>query len=113
MHEMSLAEGVLQIVEDSARREGFGAVRAVRLEIGELAGVEVDALRFCFDVVARGTLADGARLDIERTPGGAWCMHCAKTVPVAARLDPCPECGTHQLQVCAGTEMRVKDLEVT
>jgi hydrogenase nickel incorporation protein HypA/HybF len=110
---MSLAEGVLQIVEDSARRERFGAVRVVRLEIGELAGVEVDALRFCFDVVARGGVAEGARLEIERTPGAAWCMQCAQTVPVAARLDPCPECGTHQLQVCAGTEMRVKDLEVT
>lgn len=112
MHEMSLAEGVMQIVEDSASREGFSSVRAVRLEIGELAGVEIDALRFCFDVVTRGTVADGARLEIERTSGAAWCMRCAKTVPVAARLDPCPECGTHQLQVCAGTEMRVKDLEV-
>ena len=113
MHEMSLAEGVLQIVEDSARREGFGTVRVVRLEIGELAGVEIDALRLCFDAVARGGIADGARLEIERTPGGAWCRRCAKMVPVAARLDPCPDCGTHQLQVCAGTEMRVRDLEVT
>ena len=74
MHEMSLAEGMLQLVEDGARRNAAGAVKAVWLEIGTLAQVEVDALRFCFDAVTRGTLAQGARLEIVDTPGAAWCM---------------------------------------
>ena len=60
MHEMSLAEGVLQIVEDAARSQGFSQVTAVRLEIGRLSSVEPEALRFCFDVVVRGSLAEGA-----------------------------------------------------
>lgn len=112
MHEMSIAEGVLDIVEETARREGIRAVRAVRLEIGQLAAVETQALRFCFASVVRGSIAEGARLEIEETPGRAWCFRCCASVPLASRVDPCPRCGSSQLQVSGGTQMRVKDLEV-
>lgn len=110
MHEMSIAESVLGIVEETARREGFARVSEVRLEIGRLAAVETEALRFCFDVVMRGSLAEGARLAIDETPGTAWCFDCSKPVAVAARGEPCPACGGAKLQVSGGTEMRVKDL---
>lgn len=110
MHEMSIAESVLGIVEESARREGLRRVKEVRLEIGRLAAVETEALRFCFDAVMRGTVAEGATLAIDETPGTAWCFGCSATVPVEARGDPCPRCGSAQLQVSGGTEMRVKDL---
>jgi hydrogenase nickel incorporation protein HypA/HybF len=111
MHEMSIAEGVLGIVEETARREGLASVRAVRLEIGELAAVEVPALRFCFESVVRGSVAEGARLEIDATPGQAWCFACCAAVPLASRVDACPRCGGARLQVCGGTEMRVKELE--
>ena len=110
MHEMSIAESVLGIVEESARREGFRRVKEVRLEIGRLAAVEQEALRFCFDAVVRGSVAEGAALEIDETPGTAWCFGCSATVPVGARGDLCPQCGGAQLQVNGGTEMRVKDL---
>ena len=110
MHEMSIAESVLGIVEETARREGLARVKEIRLEIGRLAAVEVEALRFCFDVVMRGSLAEGAVLAIDETPGTAWCFACGGTVPLQARGEPCPRCGSAQLQVNGGTEMRVKDL---
>lgn len=110
MHEMSLAEGVRTLIEDAAAADGFGHVRAVVLEIGELAAVEVEALRFCFDAVVRGSLAEGAALAIDETPGTAWCFGCSRSVPVEARGDLCPACGGARLQVNGGTEMRVKDL---
>lgn len=112
MHEMSLAEGMLQLVEDGARRNKAAGVKAVRLEIGELAQVEIDALRFCFDAVTRGSLAEGARLEILQRPGAAWCLPCAERVPLPRRGDPCPRCGSHQLQVVQGEEMRVTEIEV-
>ena len=112
MHEMSLAGGVVQIVEDAARAHGFSRVRVVRLEIGQLAAVEVEALRFCFEAVTRGTVAEGAALEIVTTPGAAWCMLCGKSVEVPALGEPCPLCGGYQLQVTGGTEMRVRDLEI-
>jgi len=112
MHEMALCEGVLQILEDNARTQGYRQVTAVFLEIGGLSGVELEAMRFSFEVVTRGTLADQARLEIVEVPGKAWCMQCSRTVPVKQRFDACPECGSYQLQVTEGDEMKVTQLEV-
>ena len=112
MHEMSLAEGVLQLIEDSAQREHFERATTVWLEIGALAGVEVEAMRFCFDAVTRGSIAEGAQLEIIVVDGTGWCMMCAKTVSVSEAFGTCPNCGSHQIQVTGGTEMRVKELEV-
>lgn len=112
MHEMSIAESVLQIIEDTARAEGCARVKAVWLEIGQLAAVEKESLRFCFDVVARDSIARDARLEIIDTAGQGWCMECARTVAVTSRYEPCPGCGSFQIEVTGGDEMRVKELEV-
>ena len=112
MHEMSLCEGVLQVLEENAHTQGYRKVKTVWLEIGALSGVETEAMRFGFDAVMRGTLAEGATLEIIHKPGSAWCMQCTKTVPVSQRFDACPECGSYQLQVNGGEEMRIKELEV-
>ena len=113
MHEMSLAEGVLQLIEDAARRDRCSKVSTVWLDIGQLSGVEPEALAFCFDAVTRGTVAEGARLEIMTTPGQGWCQACARTVPMTEVFDACPHCGGYPLQVTAGTDMRIKELEVT
>ncbi len=112
MHEMSLAESILEIVEDTARKQGFARVKEVRLEIGALSGVEIEALSFCMDVVLNGSVAEGARVELERVPGTGWCMQCGVSVPLDALYDPCPRCGGYQVQATSGTEMRVKDLLV-
>lgn len=112
MHEMSLCEGVLQIIEDTARQQNYQHVKTVWLEIGGLAGVEVEAMRFCFDAVVKGSIAEGAKLEIIENPGQAWCMQCEKTVDVKRQFDECPDCGGFQLQVTSGDEMQVKEIEV-
>jgi hydrogenase nickel incorporation protein HypA/HybF len=112
MHEMSLCEGVLQVLESEAKKQGFEKVKSVWLEIGDLAGVEIEAMIFSFDAVTRNSLADGAELNIINVPGQAWCMQCSKNVSVKQRFDECPECGSYQLQVTSGDEMRIKELEV-
>ena len=112
MHEMSLCEGVLQILESEAGKQGFNRVKAVWLEIGELSSVEPEAMLFSFDAVTRDSLADGATLNIIRVPGQAWCMQCSKSVNVKQRFDACPDCGSYQLQVTGGDEMKIKELEV-
>ena len=112
MHEMSLAESVLQIIQESAQAQNFQHVRAVTLEIGKLAAVEPDAMRFCFDAVTSGSIAEGARLEIIETPGEGHCAACGKTVAMLEQYDLCPECGSECLQIASGNKMRVKDLEV-
>ncbi len=112
MHEMSLAESVLQLIEDAARKDQFSKVTTVWLEIGQLSGVEPQAMAFCFDAVTRDSVAAGARLEIIELPGIGWCMACAKTVPMTEVFGECPSCGGYQMQVTGGTEMRVKELEI-
>ncbi len=112
MHEMSLAENVLQIIEDAAAEQNFSRVKTVRLEIGQLAGVEAEAMKFCFEAVTRDSIAQGAKLEIIETPGLAHCTHCAMTVHVRTLYDACPQCGKFPLQVTGGNEMRVKELGV-
>lgn len=112
MHEMSLAEGIRSIVTDHARTHGFARVTVLRLEIGRFAGVEKPALEFAFDVVMRGSPAEGARLEMLDLPGHALCYDCMKTVEIADRLDPCPICGGGRLIPQGGDEMRIKDMEV-
>ncbi len=102
MHEMALAASVLEIVEGTARQNGAARVSAVWLEIGALSHVEPEAMRFCFDAVTRGSLADRARLEIVTTPGAAWCMPCGDTVPLAALGEPCPRCGSLPARRVAG-----------
>lgn len=112
MHEMSLCESLLDAISQSARQNGFSRVTRVRLSIGRFAGVEPEALRFSFDVVSRGTLAEGAELVLLEQPGAAWCFDCNETVAIADRLDPCPVCGGVRLRPTSGTDMTIKDLEV-
>lgn len=112
MHEMSICEGILQVMEEQATTRQFERVKCVWLEIGPLAGVELDALRFGFDVVTRNSVAEGAKLEIIEMPGEAWCLQCSKSVPVSQRFDACPDCGSYQLQITGGEELRIKELEV-
>lgn len=112
MHEMALCESVLRILEEEAARQRFERVKAVWLEIGQLSHVEPEAMRFCFEAVTSGTLADGANLEILRPSGEAWCLDCGKPVTIDSRTDPCPECSGFRLQVTGGEDMKIKELEV-
>ena len=112
MHEMSLTEGVLRVLEDQAKTHHFSRVKTLWLEIGELSSVDPEALRFCFEAISAGTLAADARMEIIRLPGQALCMDCGKQVHLIERYASCPECGGEKLQVCGGDEMRIKELEV-
>jgi hydrogenase nickel incorporation protein HypA/HybF len=112
MHEMSLCEGILQIIESEAEKQNFSKVKRVILEVGALSGVEISALEFAFDVVMKGSVAEQATLEIIEQEATAWCMKCAETVTIKQRYDACPQCDSYQLQVSSGDEMRIKELEV-
>ena len=113
MHEMSLCQGILDIIQERAAADRFSRVTKVRLSIGALSHVDPKAISFGFDVTTRETIADGAVLEIDQPPGQAFCMACATTVTIPARGQPCPTCGSHQLMVVGGDELRVDELEVS
>lgn len=112
MHELSLATDILRMVESAAERERFARVASLELEAGVLAGVDVPALRFALEAMAKGTVLEGAALHIQRPEGRALCPACAKEVALAALGDACPHCGSYGLRPTAGTELRVLRLTV-
>ncbi|MBS2018175.1 MAG: hydrogenase maturation nickel metallochaperone HypA [Deltaproteobacteria bacterium] len=110
MHEMALAQSVVDIALAQA---GGAKVRVVRLSIGALSHVDPRALEFGFEVVAKGTDAENAKLEVDRPPGVAWCMGCSRSVEVAAHGEPCSRCGGYHWVLTSGDEMRVVELEVS
>ncbi len=111
MHEMSLMEELLRIAEAEAQDRN-ARVEGIVLEVGRLAGVEVDALRFAFEALQAGTAAEGAVLEIDEPEGQGWCDACERTWPLEARYDPCPRCGAAPLALRAGRELRIKALDL-
>lgn len=112
MHELTLSQGIIDVVCGQAAADGARRVLRVRIAIGALSHVEPDAIEFCFEAVSRGTLAQGAVLEIERPPGRAHCLTCEAEVRVAGRECPCPQCGDHRWVLVGGDELRVVELEV-
>ena len=112
MHELSLSNGMLEIIRKQALEDGFDRVLVVRLEVGALSCVERAALEFCFESVTRGSVAEGARLEILDVAGEAWCWDCENVVPLARRGEACECCGGYRLKVRDGEQVRLAELEV-
>lgn len=112
MHEVSLAEEILRIVESSALATPFSKVKTLTLEIGDLAGVEPEALEFALTHMAPETLLEGALIRLIPVPGSGFCDACAMRVDLEFALSPCPHCGQQPLVDVKGTELRIRDLEV-
>lgn len=112
MHELSICQSLVGIVEDEARRHVFRSVARIRVEVGPFAAIEPDALRFAFDVAAAGTVCAGAALEILAVPGSGWCFECDAAVEIRDRLGRCPACGGSRLTAGDTDTLRIKDLEV-
>jgi len=108
MHELALIQSIVAAV---AERVQPARVDLVRLEIGQLAGVSEQALRFCFDVCTRGTILEGAALEVLGIAGRARCRRCGSEMAMESFLDMCA-CGSTELEVVAGEELRIRNVEV-
>lgn len=109
---MAIAQSLVDLIEDEARKEGFKRVKRVGIKVGALGHVESSALAFCFDAACRGTVADGAHLDMQMVPGTGWCVHCHSSVAIEQRYDLCPACGKSHVDIRTGDELRLTELEV-
>jgi hydrogenase nickel incorporation protein HypA/HybF len=109
MHEMSITQSVVELCEEHAQGR---RVQSVQLLIGALSGVVPESVEFCFEACTKGTLLDGARLEIELVPGAGRCPVCGAAGPIETLFDPCPSCGGFGLELVSGQELRVKELEL-
>ena len=108
MHELSITRSIVAICVENAN----GArVTGVTLEIGKLSGVMAEAVRFCFDICAKDTSLEGATLEVIETPGLARCCNCGGEFALVALFGRCA-CGSADLDVVAGKDLKVKQMEV-
>lgn len=110
MHEAALALELLRTIEQVARANGALRVASARLEVGALTAVEPDALAFAFEVCARGTLAEGCALAVERVRIAISCPACGYAGPAEGL--GCPTCGAPSVHVTAGREFRLVAIDV-
>jgi len=108
MHELGITRSVVAIC---AENSGGAAVKRVRLEIGKLSAIMPDAVRFCFDICAKGTVVEGAALEIVEIEGRARCRDCAIEFSLDKPFGKC-FCGSTDLTQIAGNELNVKQLEI-
>jgi hydrogenase nickel incorporation protein HypA/HybF len=112
MHELSIAEEILHIIESERQRHGFGKVEMVRLRAGALSGVEPQALEFAFEVVREGTCAAQAKLEIEMEPMKLICRQCSFTANDNHGPDACKQCGSLDVEIDATAGVDIVSLEV-
>ncbi len=108
MHELGITRNIVSIVAEHA---GGRQVKRVVLEIGTLAGVMPEAIAFCFDVVAAGTLVEGALLHIRRIEARARCRVCGAEFVQETLLTTCG-CGSNRLERLSGAELNIKEYEI-
>lgn len=112
MHELSLCENILSLLEESAQKEQFTQVLAVHLRVGELSCVETSALLFCFDAIKSNTLAHAAQLVIEKVTAQAQCRACGALISVQTYAHSCSCCQSTALDIIAGEQIQIQFLEV-
>lgn len=112
MHEMGIAQNILDIALAAANKEGATKISRIDIVAGELRGLVPMQLTFCFGIVAQNTIAAGAYLNVEEAPVNARCKDCGNDFPVVEYEYICPKCKSVNVELTGGTELRVKDIEI-
>ncbi len=112
MHELSVTENILAIVEQHAHQSQASHVTDIHIVIGQLASIVDESVQFYWDLISQGTLCEGARLHFERIPARLLCLQCNTEYQIQASLTPCPTCNSYQVKVIAGEEFWIESIEI-
>jgi hydrogenase nickel incorporation protein HypA/HybF len=113
MHEVGIMTEAVRMAVETAQARKAARVHRLRLRVGTMSGAVPDALTFAFDVVCRGTMAEGATLEIETVPAACWCAACAAEFESADFLGECPRCGALSAELRRGRELELAAVEVS
>jgi len=115
MHELPITESILKIVLKHAETNNVRQVVAIHLQVGKLSDLEDEWIQRYFDYLSKGTMAEGAKLKIERMPIMLQCSACSTSYEAeATKLGDivCPNCGQKDSTLLSGREYYIKDMEV-
>jgi hydrogenase nickel incorporation protein HypA/HybF len=112
MHEMSIAQSLIAILEEEMEQHGARSLKSVRLHIGQMSAIVPDALSFCFQVITEGTPLEGARLDMEMIPLRGFCRDCGQEFEVKDYAFVCPACAGTGVESISGQDLSIVEMEV-
>lgn len=111
MHELSIVQNILDIAETEAKKNNAAKIIKIRLKIGEMAGVVVDSIRFCFESIKYNTIARDAELLIDHVPLTGRCKNCGVDFRIKDYQFICKNCNGNKVEIIGGKELQVEELE--
>jgi len=112
MHELSIAQSIVELAEEQVRNHQAQCIEELELEIGSLAGVELQSLEFALESCVKGTMLENARIVRHDIAGEGRCGDCETIFPTNALFNPCPVCGSYAVKIIKGKELRIKSIVV-
>jgi hydrogenase nickel incorporation protein HypA/HybF len=112
MHEMAIAQSILDIVEQEMARHGAKKVKTIRLVVGEFTAVVPQSLSFCIEMITKGSPMEGVQLEIEPVPLTGRCTGCGEEFTIQEYRFVCPKCESKEIEMISGKELFVKEIEV-
>jgi hydrogenase nickel incorporation protein HypA/HybF len=95
---MSIAQSLIQILQEEMAKHGAATLRSVRLSIGEMSAIVPESLSFCFEIITQGTPLEGAKLLMDRIPLKGYCPDCDRPFDIKDFVFICPTCGSRQVK---------------
>lgn len=112
MHEMSIAQNIVDIVREHVPPNREALVRSIKMKVGEFSGVVKESLEFCFTSLTYDTTLRQATLEIENVPIKASCNSCKQTSALEYGIFICPLCGSNDVKLLSGTELQIDTIEI-
>ena len=113
MHELSIAETLIEQARKEAKRAGHeGRIRGLELVVGRLSGVNCESLRFAFDLLSPGTPLEDARVNISEPKAVCRCRDCDARVEIDELVGRCPECDSAEVSIEGGRDLLLQSIEI-
>jgi hydrogenase nickel incorporation protein HypA/HybF len=113
MHELSIVDALIEQVERELNRAGqHGKILGVEICIGRLSGVNGDSIRFAFDLLAPGTLVEGASISISEAKASCRCYDCKALMEIDDLVFLCPKCGSDSITIEGGRELLLQSIDL-
>ncbi len=113
MHELPVTQGILDVAVEAAQKAGAARIASINPTVGDLTSIVDDSVEFYWEILSKGTIAEGAVLHFRREPAAAACVDCGHTWNVTPPIMPqCLQCGSARIRVTGGREFFVESIEV-
>ncbi len=112
MHELSIAQNIINIVQEEMQKCDARFLKTVRLKIGTMSAIVPESLSFCFGLITEGTEFEGSKLIMDIIPLKGYCRNCKNEFEIKDYAFECPSCKSSKIKTISGREMDIVEIEV-